>query len=317
MPLGDATKRLALVNMDWDNVRAVNLYVLLSSFCPTGGSVKLVTVYPSEFGKERLEHEEKYGPPKEVFGATVTDDAAELDAISKEESRMKELKRAQKHHVSRMVGEVETSKLGPVELARIRKYQLERLRYYYAVVECNSVETAKHLYDECNGLEFESSGNLIDLRFIPDDVTFDDEPRDTASHLPQNYQPAVFTTKALRHSNPELTWEAEDHERVQVTKRKFNKEDIKKMDFEAYLANSDDSDDDDDDGPIETVQDSDEDGEEVKLKSKKRDAYRSLLSEISAKEEPEEEMEITFTAGLSGVADKLVKEKKKKNVRLP
>ncbi len=54
----EETQRLALMNMDWEHIKAMDLLVLLRSFLPKGGRVDSVTVYPSEFGLKQMEEEE-------------------------------------------------------------------------------------------------------------------------------------------------------------------------------------------------------------------------------------------------------------------
>lgn len=58
-------------------------------------------------------------------------------------------------------------------MERMRKYQLNRLRYYYAIATFDTPETADFVYTNCNGVEYESSGIRLDLRFVDDDTTFD------------------------------------------------------------------------------------------------------------------------------------------------
>eukprot|EP01132_Coremiostelium_polycephalum_P012100 gene12100-14800_t len=57
IPRGDATKRIAILNCDWDNVHSKDLFVLLHSFVPKGGFIKSVTIYPSDFGLQQMELE--------------------------------------------------------------------------------------------------------------------------------------------------------------------------------------------------------------------------------------------------------------------
>ncbi|KAK7694740.1 hypothetical protein QCA50_001928 [Cerrena zonata] len=88
----ERTRRIAVVNLDWDYVRASHLYKIFSSLVSSTalalpssaksysakgkaastplvarGKVLSVRVYPSQFGKERMAREEQEGPPPEVF----------------------------------------------------------------------------------------------------------------------------------------------------------------------------------------------------------------------------------------------------------
>jgi hypothetical protein len=52
-----------------------------------------------------------------------------------------------------------------------------RCSYYYAIVECDTTEAASHIYNELEGTELERSANVFDLSFVPEDMTFEDDPR--------------------------------------------------------------------------------------------------------------------------------------------
>ncbi|KAL7285374.1 hypothetical protein ACG7TL_000469 [Trametes sanguinea] len=321
------TRRIAVVNLDWDHVRAVHLYKIFSSLVsPTGsavasgssgkaaksssapvvrGKVLSVRVYPSEFGKERMAREEKEGPPPEIF--------------KKRDLNPDEINERTVY---------ETGDGEDYDEEALRKYQLERLRYYYAIVECDTVEAASHIFNELEGTELERSANVFDLSFVPDDMTFDDDFRDEATDdLSAPYKPVEFVTDALRHSKVKLTWDEDEPERTQITRRVLSKKEIEENDFRAYIASSSESEDEDAAG-----------GSKSKNKAAERDKLRALLLGGGEDQMPEGwgkgkgfdddeddvDMEITFTPGLSGAKDgekeettlekyqRKMKEKKKK-----
>jgi len=179
---GDETSRLALVNMDWDKIKAVDILKVLSGFKPDTGIIKSVTIYPSEFGKERIALEDAQGPPPEIFKKknNDSDDEDDSDEEITEETVIK--------------NQLEEGDGQDFDQEALRKYQLDRLKYYYAVIECDNAQTAKVIYKTCDNTEYESSANFFDLRYIPEDMTFDDEPKDTATVAPEGYTPTKFKT---------------------------------------------------------------------------------------------------------------------------
>ena len=63
-------KRIAVKQLDWDSISATDLLALFQSFCTkSAGSMAInkVEIYPSKFGKEQMERDILYGPPKEMF----------------------------------------------------------------------------------------------------------------------------------------------------------------------------------------------------------------------------------------------------------
>jgi len=209
-PEGIRTNRLAVVNLDWDHVRASHLFKICSSLVsPTApaarsssrapdntdkqnpmkatssnvarGKVLSVRIYPSEFGKERMAREEVEGPPPQIF-KRKNDDDEEINAQNIYE-----------------VGDEEE-----YDEDALRKYQLERLRYYYAIITCDTVDAATHVYRELEGTELERSANVFDLSYVADDMTFDSELRYQKSISVNSSKGVDFVTdvSALFNLNP-------------------------------------------------------------------------------------------------------------------
>nr|XP_009672288.1 PREDICTED: ESF1 homolog [Struthio camelus australis]XP_009672289.1 PREDICTED: ESF1 homolog [Struthio camelus australis]XP_009672290.1 PREDICTED: ESF1 homolog [Struthio camelus australis] len=277
-PRGDEiTSRLAVCNMDWDRLKAKDLLALFNSFTPKGGVIFSVKIYPSEFGKERLKEEELQGPA-ELFD--LPENTTEKDGLYKE---------------------------------KLREYQFKRLKYFYAVIECDSPETANKIYEECDGLEFESSCSFIDLRFIPDNVTFDDKPKDVASEVNvAAYKPKYFTSAGMVTSKIDITWDETDHERVTSLSRTFNKEELLDMDFQAYLASSSEEEEEQEQGgDVAREMEDDKPKKSQKDDEEQIAKYRELLKSIQEKEKKQEdddiEMEVKWVPGLKETAEEMVK----------
>lgn len=156
----------------------------------------------------------------------------------------------------------------PIMRERLRKYQLTRLKYYYAVVECDTVETAARIYEECDGLEYETSAVRLDLRFVPDSVTFDASipPHDQCNQLPDKsvYKPVLFRNTALTQTKVRCTWDETPIERRRLTRKKYTMEELEKVDLDAYLASESEDElaDEDDDENLVSDDEDDEKADE-------------------------------------------------------
>lgn len=301
IPMGDVTRRIAAVNLDWDNIRASDILAVASSFTPPSGRLKSVTVYPSEFGRERLQREEIEGPPREIFASSKRSDAEEESLESEEEEEEESGDEDEK--IKRQLLHSQATEGQEFDTAALRQYQLERLRYYYAVIECDSKPTAKALYDSMDGREYLSTANFFDLRFIPDETTFEeDTPRDECKALPEGYKPNEFRTEALTHSKVRLTWDDDDTTRKEVQKRAFSRAEIDENDLQAYIG-SDSSD-------VDSVASRKSTAEDRKAKRQEaqRQKMRAALGlgdetaakgKKAGKGEPVGDMQITFTSGLT------------------
>lgn len=279
---GDPSDTFAVVNMDWDNIRAVDLMATFSSFVPKSGLIKSITIYPSEFGKEQMQKEEIEGPPRDLFKKKQKkkqDDDSDLEEEIDTKSAAG-LEKAAKKLFEEDNGEED------YDSKALRRYQLQRLRYYYAIVKCDSISTAKNIYDNCDGTEYESTANIFDLRYVPEGMDFDDsDARDTCTKLPNNYKPSLFVTDALQHSKVKLTWDETPKERLAIASRLFSQREIEDMDFKAYLASGS------------------EDEEEEEDKESAKNKYKMLLggnksSSNGAESEDDVDMEISFNPGL-------------------
>jgi len=203
------SKRLALCNMNWEKVKAEDIFYVLSSF-KSEGNITKVSIYKSEYGKERMKEDGLKGP-QEI--REIPDDE---DSTMNEEEREK------------------------FNNEQLRKYQLNKMKYFYAVVECDSAATADCIYGECNDKELELYSTKLDLRFIPDDMDFDEEDLvDSCDKLVENHQLVKPTTTALSQSKTQNTFDLTDPRRLAITTKKFEEDEINEQDFKHLIASSD------------------------------------------------------------------------------
>jgi hypothetical protein len=224
VPLGDTTDRIAVMNCNWDHVSSSDIFVLLQSFLDTnapGRKVKKVTIHKSEFGAERMEREEMYGPLIEGMPS----DNEEDDSL-KTKAELAELE--ERRNVA------------------IRNYERLKRRYYFAIADFDSINTACLVYDELDGVCGGFVSEALDMRFVPEDTPDPSEkhpPVSEADHVPSDYIPPSVETGNLtmEHSKVKCTWDEDPPER-KILMRKFTPAQIANMDLDAYLESASDAD---------------------------------------------------------------------------
>lgn len=226
IPTGEETHRLAVVNIDWDNFHALDLYILFNSFIEGKGSVIKVEIYPSEFGIKEQQKELEEGPDKKIY-----------NDYNKSNSDEEEDNNLQMNHK-------DEEGFNQIEL---RKYELKKLKYYYAVITCDSIKTASELYNQCDGMEIERTQSFIDMRFIPDSLTtFPYPPKEICDHRPHDmeYNPSFQTNSALQKTKVELCWDKTNPKRDELLFRAFHKEQFNQTDIQELLMSSESEDED-------------------------------------------------------------------------
>lgn len=199
----------AVMGIDYHKHDAEDLFVLMRSFLDAeskvavrDSAIRRARVFPSAFGLERLAQEEVSGPAIAYEGSDDED---------------------------------------PAHDEAVRKYQKERLKYYFGVVDCESLEAATFLYDELDGMTVEHlTPHALELRFVPEDLEFPNAPKSSCSTMPKTYAaPETDKANALTHSKVSCTWdEPMDKRRVKKMTKRYSEKELAEMDLNAYLGSS-------------------------------------------------------------------------------
>jgi len=270
----EPSRHLAVLNMDWSHIRAVDIFAIVASFTPPG-AVEKVQVFPSDFGMKQMAKEEQFGPSNvwkkkkksssemdgEEDSASVETEHSDSDVAAMDDQPEGEQDDEVDDDVSEEDhGDYPLDNFLPKEdhvesdfdPEKLREYEASRLKYYFAVVYFANEEHADAAYNEVDGMEFEHSSSSIDVRAIPpgelDTAIQNRRLRDQATSIPSNYVPPDFVVNALQQTNVKCTWESGDTDRDRLlTKYTSSGQDWKALaeadDLRAYLASDASSDD--------------------------------------------------------------------------
>eukprot|EP00578_Thalassiosira_sp_NH16_P019823 CAMPEP_0181096372 /NCGR_PEP_ID=MMETSP1071-20121207/10997_1 /TAXON_ID=35127 /ORGANISM="Thalassiosira sp., Strain NH16" /LENGTH=528 /DNA_ID=CAMNT_0023178775 /DNA_START=44 /DNA_END=1627 /DNA_ORIENTATION=+ len=229
---------LCILNLNWERVRAVDVYAMLHSFCPPG-TLGRVEVYPSagiveEGGEEEEEGEddddESVGSDGEEESQSDAnsenddvsaegddsdeddsdDDVLDLvDATAKLYAHFPPQSSVTKNSLLRTADEEEEG----FDVEKLREYEASKLRYYFAVATFASSHAAEAAYENVDGMEMEGSAAEIDVRVLPESqysaTIRDRDARDACDRLPAKYVPPedAIAVSALRQTRVTCSWE--------------------------------------------------------------------------------------------------------------
>lgn len=294
---GDSTRRISVVNLDWDHITAKNLFTLFNSLSNKENSIKSVSIYPSDYGLEEMKKEKMQGPDSNIFKTNNKEKSNEVFIHDLNELNKKE-------------------KMNEYEIfdqAKLREYELKKLKYYYAVVELNSLSAANYIYDNFDGMEVERTQMFLDLRFVPEDLKFPHKPKDICTSLPSEYE-QLKTNRALNHTKVKLTWDQTDDKRNKLIQKTF-KENFKEDEIQELLVSSDDDSIDENDKNLAKFlleqEDDDNMKNDIKIlnNNRKNKDYSNKNGKIKKGNIIEEkDVDVVFEIGLEGMDKKIIRE---------
>lgn len=291
-----SSRRLAIQNLDWDYLDVKDIYTLIHSVRPP----LFVKIYVSEFGRERLKREAIEGPKEIVEMPRVDEEEEEYNQLRDKMRALKNLE-PKAHRVNEYEDADEEIDPRNEEMReRVRKYQLNRMKYYYAIVEFDSIESAELVYKELDGREYEGSSLELDLRFVPDDVEFDDEDvKEECDKLPDltSYQAPQFINSALQQTTVKFTWDETDAKRQDKLFKAYTKEELDKDDLEAYLASETDSDEEFEDKESDDSREGDAVSVVTANSEARANKYKMLLQSLEEEEERKKKVDVDVEWG--------------------
>jgi hypothetical protein len=321
-----------------------------------------ITIYPSDFGKERMALEEKFGPqgiwqkeseemkknnyqPEMEFGSEEEEDdeedegeeeEEEEDGDEDEENEDEEQEgdkeesgdddhsqdndnsddeekppRKNSAHQNKGTDSKKKKKTTDYDQIALRQYELSKLRYYFAIADCDSIETANVLYEQLDDVEMGDSGMVFEMRFVPDDLDLSSrDVSSTCSVIPHNYKPPEFVINALQSTNVECSWDEGEKDREKKLTNISSWRSLKESEFMQYIASSD-SEDYEDDSNAEHSHSEEENSEE----DEESEEEKPRKSGRPSKKMQQQQLGSGGSVGSSGSMKSLKKKKKAKNLR--